>query len=43
MPDGASSSAQVRAMPTMPAFVAAYAVRVGTPSTARDDTNTILP
>lgn len=35
MPAGASSSAHVLAIPIIPAFVAEYAVRVGTPSAAR--------
>jgi len=43
IPCGASSSAQVRAMPSMPALLAEYAVRVGSPSTARDDTSTTRP
>jgi len=43
MPCGASSSAQVRASPSIPALVAEYDVRVGSPSTARDDTRTMRP
>jgi len=43
IPCGASSSAQVRARPSIPAFVAEYDVRVGSPSTAREETSTIRP
>jgi len=43
IPSGASSSAQVRAMPSIAALVAEYAVRVGSPSTAREDTSTTRP
>ena len=43
MPCGASSRAQVRAKPNMPAFVDEYAVRFASPSTARLEINTIRP
>ena len=42
-PWGASSSAQVRARPSIPAFVDEYAVRFASPSTARLEINTIRP
>ena len=43
MPTGASSSAQVRAMPNMPDLVAEYTVRVARPSAARDESSTMRP
>src|SRR6266404_6213482 len=43
IPSAASSSAQVRASPSMPALVAEYAVRLASPSAAREEINTMRP